>query len=1105
MTETARRLHRLGSPYAHASAFAALLAGAGITLAAAAAGVWLAPHLVAVVASWVAIGVAVLASLLMAWRGFKRSAAPALAPTAEVVAGARAGSVSTIVAATTRVPPGSSADLFHAADLRAAAIVSRAAPHLSRALRRENVRRLGLGAALAVLGAVLFVASAPDHARAAGFWHPLRALALARSPLQLSVDRSSVRRGDTITATVTAPGAAGGGGRVTLWTRRPGEPWRPLLLNLDSTGVVTHALGPLESDLWARAAQGSRRSKEVRVTVGDPAFLADLSVVAQFPAYLNRADEPIAPGPDTIALPVGTELVSRGVSSVPLVAAQWRAVAEGTPGPLRVDGRRFEGRFAPARSGTWRLALAAADGAPFEGEPSLLVVRLVADSGPQVSVPIPGRDTTLPLSMVQPLVIDARDDHGIARLSIVSWRASQTGVTGAATRETLDVRGAGDRVILQAALRADRRGLLPGDTLRFRVDAWDNAPTPHEGRSPEYALRLPTRAELRAAQRAATAEVAAAAESVTAAQRALGERTADLAQERQRDATGGTTGGGRQPPPPGSLPFQASERAQELARQQEAVAERVRELSQSLEDLARAAQAAGIDDTAFQARLREVQEMLSRAVTPELEQRLRDLQAALARLDPEATRDALRRLAEAQQQLRETLERSEQLFRRAAVEGQLASLVQDAEALRREQAEWNERAAPRPDSAAAAAERALADRADSLAAGIRQTGRDLSAAQRAADSGGMVARSLERAARAGAAMEEAATSAERADARGARESGAQAEQALDSLQGMLRRQRQAVAERWRREALDALDQALAETAALAERQRAVTRALESGDNAASARVQQAALEEGAEAVQRQIRAAGARHALVSPGIQSALGFAQRQMRAASQQLAQAQPNTEAAAQQAGEALDALNVAAYALAQSRAEVAGAQSGSGFQEAVERLAQLAGQQQGLNQDAMGLMPMAGMGGDQMLQQLRALAARQRALAEQLERLQASGGSSAAGPLAEEARDLARQLDAGRLDRPTIERQERLYRRLLDAGRTLSGREPDENQERTSRSATGDSIHVPVLLTPDATAGPRIRYPSWRDLERLTPEQRRLVLEYFRLLNAPPPTVN
>src|SRR2546429_6657733 len=86
---------------------------------------------------------------------------------------------------------------------------------------------------------------------------------------------------------------------------------------------------------------------------------------------------------------------------------------------------------------------------------------------------------------------------------------------------------------------------------------------------------------------------------------------------------------------------------------------------------------------------RSVQELLRRAVTPELEQRLRELQEALAKLDPEATRRALERLAEAQQQLRTELERSQELFRRAAVEGTLATLAADAEDLRRRQAEWN--------------------------------------------------------------------------------------------------------------------------------------------------------------------------------------------------------------------------------------------------------------------------------------------------------------------------------------------------------------------------------------------------------------------------------
>jgi hypothetical protein len=239
---------------------------------------------------------------------------------------------------------------------------------------------------------------------------------------------------------------------------------------------------------------------------------------------------------------------------------------------------------------------------------------------------------------------------------------------------------------------------------------------------------------------------------------------------------------------------------------------------------------------------------------------------------------------------------------------------------------------------------------------------------------------------------------------------------------------------------------------------------------------------------------------VSPGLDAALGFAQRQKAAARTALEQAQPNAQQAGELANEAVDALNATALALARSADDVSSAKSGSGLQEAIEQLAKMAGQQSGLNADAQGLMPMMGQGGDQLLQQMRALAARQRALAEELERLQAGGATSAAGPLAEEARQLARQLDAGRLDPQTLARQQQLYRRLLDAGRSLTGPETDEQRDRVSRAAVGDSVHVPTGLSAGATGAAGIAYPSWAELQHLTPEQRRQVLEYFRRLNAP-----
>jgi hypothetical protein len=769
--------------------------------------------------------------------------------------------------------------------------------------------------------------------------------------------------------------------------------------------------------------------------------------------------------------------------------------------PLRVDGARIEGRFTPTASGAWRLAARARDGARLDwgagaGDAPELHLVIVADSAPVVALPVPGRDTTLPLSLRQPLVVDVGDDHGIARLAVVSWRVSRTGRVGEAVRESLDVSGAGDRAIVQGQLDARRRGLLPGDTLRVYVEAWDNAPSPHRGQSPELALRLPSMEELRAAARAAARDVARAAESLSAAQQDLSERTRDLAQERTRDAA--TGGAGREPGgQAGTLPFQSTERAEEIARQQAAMAELVAELARAVEEIARAAEAAGVNDTAFQQRLREVQELLERALTPELEQRLRELQDALARLDPEATRQALQRLAQAQQQLRRELERSQELFRRAAIEGELASLAQDAEDLHRRQTEWTKDEAPRADSSAAAAERLLGERADSLARGLERAGQDLARGAAAAP----LARPQAAARRARAAMQEAASAAERRDARGARRGGREAADSLRDLPDALRRQRDSLAAGWKQETLDALHRALGETAALAERQQDVAEALRRGEVGAATRGRQGAIEEGTGAIEREVSEAAGRHALVPPQLEAALGMAQHQMRQAREQLEQADPNAATAAAFAEQALDALNATALALVRTADQVEGAQSGSGFQEAMEQLARMAGQQQGLMGDAQGLLPMMAPGGQAVMQQLRALAARQRQLAEQLERMQAQGAASAAGPLAAEARELARQLESGRLDRRTVERQERLYRRLLDAGRTLSGQEPDEQKDRVSRSAIGDSVHLPELLMPGATgAALRVRYPTWEELARLTPEQRRIVLEYFRLLNAP-----
>jgi hypothetical protein len=626
--------------------------------------------------------------------------------------------------------------------------------------------------------------------------------------------------------------------------------------------------------------------------------------------------------------------------------------------------------------------------------------------------------------------------------------------------------------------------------VRYFATARDNTPRGQLGRSREFVLRLPTMSEVRAAQRQATETIAGQLDSITNASRRVERQTDDLARERSRSS--------REPGAKDSesLSYEEAQRAEGVAKAQEELIRQAESLEKSLESLRRSAEAAGVNDSAWQRQLSEIRDQLERALSPELREKLANLQLALRDLDSERTKDALEQLAEAQKKLREALERSRELFRRAALEGDLANLTQESKDLAREQRQWNDQVVSADSMRSALAERQLAARTDSLAAALDQLSKDV-----AAEGDSPQLRDLaQQAGKASGEMQQAARSAQRGERPKAKQQGEEASRSLAPLGDQLQRRRQAMQQEWRRQVVQAIDQALSETSRLAERQLRVQEQLRDGGQPdAATRSEQAAIEEGVQKVLDQVRRAGGKNALVPPQIGAALGAAQMRMQQTREAISSAAPNGREAADQAGEAVDGLNIAAHQLLRARGDVSGSQSGSGLAEALEKLAQLAKQQGGLGQQGAGMLPMAGTGA--IREQLQRLAAKQRALAQELEKLRGEGSVPGAGDMAEEAAQLSRRLEGGRLERQTVERQQRLFRRMLDAGRTLQGREEDEKKERQSATATSDSVHLPPALRARLEdENRRLRVPTWEELQRLSPEERRLVVDYFRRLSQP-----
>lgn len=267
------------------------------------------------------------------------------------------------------------------------------------------------------------------------------------------------------------------------------------------------------------------------------------------------------------------------------------------------------------------------------------------------------------------------------------------------------------------------------------------------------------------------------------------------------------------------------------------------------------------------------------------------------------------------------------------------------------------------------------------------------------------------------------------------------------------------------------------------------------------RAEQSALQQGLQALGRNLSEAGQRSAMVNRDVGAALGRAMLSM----QQTLDAMERQEGAGrgmptEEAAQSVEALNRLALELLQNSEQIAQAQTGTGLQQALEQLAQLAKQQGSLNGQMNSLLPL-GLAPNALSEQLQRLAQEQRQIAKKLGGVYNGGEQESllgrVEQLAQEADEIARDLDDGRLTPDVLARQERLFHRLLDAGRTLEREEVSDQRvaERPGNVAPSLAGSLdPTLID----GGPRFPVPGPEALRGLRPAYRRLILEYFDRLN-------
>jgi hypothetical protein len=628
---------------------------------------------------------------------------------------------------------------------------------LAPALHRRALKR-GTLALAAALAAFVFLGAA--RSRAPDGWrairHPVGALTGGiLAPLRIVDVPSSVMRGEKLRVTVSAPERR----NVTLHLRATGKSWSTVALPVKGGSAAT-LLGPMDADVAIVASDGRVSSDTITIRVTDRPFVGDVAIRATYPAYLGRPAETIPVG-ESVPVPRGTALAVSGRASTAL--SNVGLVSERDTLTLDPDGHSFSGRLRALRSARWSWYAAGMQG-PIADLPAPLELDVIPDSVPEVEILAPTGDTVVLADASIPIRAAATDDHGLAAVELVSRRRL---ANGREMPEVVQPLGAPRAPAWSGvpSLELSPRGLQPGDEVVVRVMATDNSPWKQRGASRELVLRIPSLSEQRERARALADSTVAHLNAAAKTERDLAQRTDEASRSRAdrvstRSSSSDWSSSDAAASQPRSMSYQSAEQAKTLAEEQRDLQQRVQQAQRDAAALHDQLRAAGVLDSSLTQQLRDVQRLLQDALTPELQKQLADLMNATNKLSAEDTRRALANLARQQEQLREQLERSAEMLKRAALEGSLQTLHDEAREIAQQERATSDslaRGQSRADSAAARRAQQLSERSAKLSDDVTKLSQRLKKEQ--AESGPRDLRGApERADSSSAAMKRAAGS-----------------------------------------------------------------------------------------------------------------------------------------------------------------------------------------------------------------------------------------------------------------------------------------------------------------------------------------------------------
>lgn len=959
---------------------------------------------------------------------------------------------------------------------------------------RRPTRRLGT-AAVACAGLAVFLWFGVPQFLADGFGallHPAIGPLVMEEVIQVAPGDTAIIKGESLTVDIRSAHVDRPSARIER--RTAGSDY------LESSAAMRRAAGHYQyrfenvrEEFSYRVLLAGHQSRWFNVRVTELPEVRTLQVFLRFPKYTGLPSRSLEENVGDIQALPGTVATVRVRSNKDLASAHL-VFDDGSRVPLTSAGHDLAGSFTVRREATYHVALLDNDRLTNE-EAITYRVQLRGDAGPSVRIVFPGQDMDLGEDMRASLLVQAEDDFGFSRLQLAyEIQRNGQGENGAKAWR-LPIAAEGRHLQHTVEWDLTTLGLLPDDVVAYYAEVFDNDAVsgPKSARSETYRLRFPSLQEIFQELAADQDNVAGELQKNYEQTRQFKETVDRLVQEMKKDP---------------KINWEQKQKLSQAAGASEKAQQQLQELQQRLDETMAMMEKNDLLSTATLQKYMELQKLMQELTSPQMKKALEELQKAMENLSPQQLEEALKNFQLSQEDLLKNLERTINLLKQVQAEQKLDEAIRRLQEMRARQEEINQQASQTPEHKPAAHlaenEKALKQEAEALQKSLEDLSRQMVQVPQAPAQKIEQAAQMMDSANMGGEMQQMSNQLQQGEMKLAQQTGRRLSQLLQQVEGALRNAQQEMQSNQKRAVMQALQRSSNDLLHLSKSQEHLLKQSNEANTAVPQFNQMADEQQnlmaGLQRVAEQLVNLSQKTFAVTPEVARALGRSMAKMQEALDALEQ-RSGREAGRGQ-GEAMQGLDRAVRELREALREMSASSSASGFDQFMQRLLGISGRQQSINQETQQL----GEQGRAEMEQRAAvarLAAQQLAVQKSLEQLAAEVGSRSEilgrlDQIAKDMEEVVKDLQNRAVDRQTVERQQRILSRLLDAQRSL--RERDFSKERQAETGKTYRTISPGPLPPDlGERASRMQQDLLRALqENYTRDFQQLIQRYFEALS-------